>query len=260
MNEEPEETVELQALTEKEAAFVRQYTTHWNGAKAAREAGYETENARHVAFELRTKLHIKAAIEIELEKQRAENALTKEKLVEKLWSMASADPRELIDLQRVNCRHCWGEGHRYQYTPHEMAVRRADHEKKNRGSLPGDDDGFDYGGGVGFRKGREPNPECPECDGLGNDLIVAKDMRDLSPQALSILAGVKVTKEGLQVQMHDQMAAIDKLGRHFGMFVDRKVLENPDGSAVNFAPIMFNGVAAKDGEPENGGDDETPAD
>lgn len=247
MSEEPE-IDELPPLTEKEAAFVREYTTHWNGAKAVRNAGYDTDNPRNMAYSIRTKLHVKAAIEAELEKQRAVNAATKEKLVEKLWDMASADPRELIDLKRVNCRHCWGEGHRYQYTPNEMAIRRAEHEKKGRESLPGDDDGFDYGGGVGFRKGREPNPECPECDGLGDDLIVAKDMRDLSPQALSILAGVKVTKEGLQVLMHDQMAAIDKLGRHFGMFLDRKSIENPDGSALTMAPIMF--VPATGGEDE----------
>ena len=242
---------ELRKLTEKEAAFVAAYTTHWNGAKAVREAGYDTPNARNMAYEIRAKLHVKAAIDAEIEKQSKERALTKEKLIENLWLIATADPNELIEYRRVNCRHCYGEGHRHQYTDHEMSVRRADHEKKTRGSsLPGDDDGFDYGGGIGFDRTAEPNPDCPECRGVGDELIIAKDTRDLSPSARALYAGVKVTKEGLQILMHDQLAAQDKLARQFGLYVDRKVLENPDGTGVNFAPIMFAPVEPKgeDGE------------
>lgn len=232
MSEENENAVELPPLTEKEAIFVAELTTHWNGAKAARAAGANVERARNIASEWRAKPHIAAHIDAHMKKRAEESKITAEALAEHLMRIVRADPRELIDYRIVNCRHCWGGGFRYQFTDGEMDVLLKEHAK------PGAEK-FDAKGGAGFKRSRDPNPDCTECNGEGEELITPKDTRDLSPDALALYAGVKKTKDGIQILMHDKMAAADRLARHFGMFVDRKVLENPDGSALTMAPILF---------------------
>lgn len=59
---DPSEKALNQALTNKEKMFVERYLTHWNGAKAAREAGYGEKNCHTASLELRQKPYIKKAI------------------------------------------------------------------------------------------------------------------------------------------------------------------------------------------------------
>lgn len=62
----PEAKNENQALTEKEMMFVERYLTHWNSARAAREAGYcedNPDNAKIAGMEIRRKPYIKNAID-----------------------------------------------------------------------------------------------------------------------------------------------------------------------------------------------------
>ena len=54
-------------LTAREQKFVERYAVHLNGARAAREAGYSEDNARHSGCENLTKPHIKAALKPLLE-------------------------------------------------------------------------------------------------------------------------------------------------------------------------------------------------
>lgn len=56
-------------LTDKQAAFVREYLVDLNGAAAARRAGYSKESARQIATENLSKPYIRAAIEERLEQQ-----------------------------------------------------------------------------------------------------------------------------------------------------------------------------------------------
>lgn len=55
---------EFLALTEKEQKFVVAYTSHWNGNKAAIEAGYAKKSARITASQLLTKPNIKVVIDL----------------------------------------------------------------------------------------------------------------------------------------------------------------------------------------------------
>ena len=50
-----------QPLTPKEDLFLEKYLRHWNGARAAREAGYPSESAKQTAHELLTKPYFIAA-------------------------------------------------------------------------------------------------------------------------------------------------------------------------------------------------------
>jgi phage terminase small subunit len=44
-------------------------------------------------------------------------------VLEELWAIAVADPRELIEYRRTCCRHCWGLEHEYQRTTREIYGR-----------------------------------------------------------------------------------------------------------------------------------------
>ena len=49
--------------------------------------------------------------------------------------------------------------------------------------------------------------------------------RTLSPQARVLYAGVKQTKDGLEIKMHDQQKALENVARHLGMFQDKLAVE-----------------------------------
>ena len=66
-----------------------------------------------------------------------------------------------------------------------------------------------------------PHPKCPKCRGEGFGSVHAHDSRHVSQAALALYAGVKQTKEGFEIKMHDQLAALDKVAKHLGMFSDK---------------------------------------
>lgn len=138
------------------------------------------------------------------------------------WTIATADPNELIEYRRTCCRYCHGDGHRYQFTQGEWERRQAEWAQQSAKS-----DGeaspppLDPHGGTGYDARREPHPDCTECHGEGVGAIFPKDTRHLSPAARLLYAGVKQTKEGLEIKMRDQDAALVNVAKHLGMFVDR---------------------------------------
>ena len=48
--------------------------------------------------------------------------------------------------------------------------------------------------------------------------MVLCDTRSLSPAAISLYAGAKQTKEGIEVKMHDKGAALEKVFKHLGLY------------------------------------------
>lgn len=80
--------------------------------------------------------------------------------------------------------------------------------------------------------GGSDTAQCPVCRGEGTipDPWFA-DTREVPEQARRLFAGVKVTKEGIEVKTHDQMRALEMVARHLGMFTD-KVDVNVTGTLV----------------------------
>ena len=64
----------------------------------------------------------------------------------------------------------------------------------------------------------EPDPDCERCAGEGVSVPWYADTRKLSAQARALFAGVKTTKDGAQVLMHDKMAAMDRIARIIGAY------------------------------------------
>lgn len=219
---------------ETEKHFADRYLVCMCPRTAALEAGYSITTARTKAYQWVSDREHKPwlydYIQAGLEAKRGKFAITTSQVLHRLWLIASADPGELVELRRVNCRYCRGDGHLYQWREHEYLDAVAKAERKHE-PLP------EYGGGFGFDHTLEPVEGCPECNGEGVVQVNPKDTRDLSPGGRALLAGVKQSSQGLEVKMHSQLDALTKIGQHLGMFVDRKELSGPNGAPLVPAAI-----------------------
>lgn len=213
--------VEVLALTDFEAEFVREYLVDRNGTQAYMRirptAGPKT--AANEAWLLLRKPLVAGAIAGAMAAMRRNADIDAEGVVRKLCGMAGADEREIMEVRVASCRYCWGEGNRYHYTAAEFERAEAAHaaaveEEKASGD-------FDPKGGIGYNANLPPSPDCPECFGDGMPRAVFKDTRHLSEGAALLYAGVKVTRDGFEIKTHSRETAIVNLGRHFGIFDDK---------------------------------------
>ncbi len=195
---------------DQSAAYSRVYNTK-KGSGSAKTGGCE----------LMKDPRIKARI-YELDQEALKAAgMTPTKLLSELNSVITADPRELMEYYRGACRYCHGYLFDYQRTPAEY---RRDMEAyllndQARKGGPQDPLGlqFPLRGGVGFNPTLAPHPDCPECFGHGEGYTHVKDTRDLSPGAARLFAGIKQTKDGLEVKTRATDKSVELYMRHLGM-------------------------------------------
>ena len=213
--------------------FIAEYLTDGIGRRAAIAAGYSPATAASQASRLLKSVKVRS----EIAKVRARVSAKVEdatgirltRIVRELAAIALTDTRELCEYIVGACRHCHGVDFGYQSTVAEM---NCDYEKWL--AMPRKRvDEFDERGGIGFDPKIAPHPECPECAGRGIGVSVIKDTRNFSPGALALYAGVKQTKDGLQVLMHSKDAALEKLMRHLGGYaVDNKQKQSTFAEAL----------------------------
>ena len=150
------------------------------------------------------------------------------------WAIATADPNELIQAQRRCCRYCHGVGFEYQWRDVQewaeaMAQECAAAEREKREPRAVSD-----AGGFGFNHTAEPVIQCTKCRGDGVTHVQVMDTRKLSPAAKLLYAGVKVTRDGIEIKMRSQDEALANLAKALQVFGD----DNKPGVAFNF---NFNG-------------------
>jgi hypothetical protein len=212
-------------LNARQRAFVDEYIVDMNATQAAIRAGYSQKTAGSVGHEILNKPEIAAAI-AERQKDRLKRVeLDQDRIVQELWNVVTADANDLVEYRRTCCRYCWGEDFLYQRTVGEMERARIQHQKdildarEDANSPPIGP--FDEAGGIGYDIRRPPHPDCAECFGQGVGSVFVKDTRDLPPAARSMYAGVKQTKDGLEIKMHDKQGSMQLLMRHAGMLNDK---------------------------------------
>ena len=184
-----------------------------NATQAVIRAGYSAKSARQIASENLSKPHIQAAIANARTVQQQRLQIDADKVVKEAWNIVFADPRELVELRVGCCRHCYGEGHKYQRTLAEM---NADRESWIDEGKPLEE--FDEQGGIGFDARKLPLSDCPECAGAGYSRVVLKDTRYFSEKAAALYAGAKEGKYGIEIQMHDKATFAEKLFKHLGLY------------------------------------------
>jgi len=244
-------------LTPKQQRFVDEYMVDLNATQAAIRAGYSPDTAAAIGYENLQKPQIHAALQEAREAQQERTGITADRVLREIALMALADSRELVEGKKGCCRHCWGEGHRAQHTVGEQNRRMEDHAKK--GGLPAE---FDHEGGIGYNPHRPPHHDCPDCMGDGRLHVVFKDTRDFSPSAVALYAGIKTTKDGVEVKMHSKMDAIEKLAKHLGLYeLDNRQKGDPltallqslaNGNGNTFRPVANDPERAADTPPISG--------
>lgn len=200
-------------LTPKQQRFVEEYLIDLNATQAAIRAGYSARTADRIGPELLGKTWVAAAIREAQETRAQRVGLTNDEILRQLHLILMADPRELVQVKTGCCRHCWGEGYKYQRTVAEM-----NHDRERWAERGKDLAEFDELGGIGFDPLLQPNPECPECCGDGRARTVLTDTRNLSPAAAALYAGAEQTRHGIKILMHSKMEAREKAGRHTGFY------------------------------------------
>ena len=206
--------------------FCNEYLFDLNITKAAIRAKYSEKSAKQHGFVVFSRPEVKQRIEF-LKSERAKQLHIEQiDVLQRLWAIGTADPRELVKHKLVNCRFCWGEDHQYQWRDEaefENALQQAIVEEEE---IQKEDPAYSANyptdvGGYGFRRTKPPHPECPSCDGEGKGYLHLEDTSTLSESAQLLYAGAKQTKEGVEIKMHDQMAALKLVGQHMGLFKEK---------------------------------------
>jgi phage terminase small subunit len=209
-------------LNPKQEAFAREYLVDLNATQAAIRAGYSPKTAGVQGFDLLKKPQIAALVQAGRQEAQEKTGISAQMVLRHAWAIATADARELAKVKVGCCRHCYGEGHRRQRTVGEMNADREMHREKGKDPIE-----FDEAGGIGFDPHLSPHAKCPECGGDGEARVVLADTANLTPEAAVLYAGAKQGKYGIEIQMHDKQAALDKLFRHLGLYERDNEQSNP---------------------------------
>lgn len=211
----------LHELTPQQEKFAQAVASGKNQAEAYREAyplskKWKDDSVHNKASALMRHAQVSARVSV-LQAAIAERAEVKAAdVLREAYNILLADPRELVSYIVHCCRHCYGEGFRYQRTVVEFEADKLQHEiavanKKAEGE-------FNPQGGIGYDERLVPNQACPVCFGRGQGRVLVADTRNVSKQAASLYAGIKQTKDGLEVKLHSKVDVMDKLFRHFGLY------------------------------------------
>jgi phage terminase small subunit len=204
---------------------VHEYFVDFNATKAYIRAGYSEAGAGNSAWKLLNTPQIQEEIEVHKRRLLATTEATIALVLREWLDIATADPRELMQSRRGCCRHCWGIDHKREWMEHEYST--ALNEALLNNFLPPA-----FEGGLGYSPTREPHAECPKCKGEGIIRTWIADSRELSPKAAKLFAGVKQTKDGIEIKTRDQDAALDRVGKYLGMLIDRKELTGANGGPI----------------------------
>lgn len=219
--------------------FVEEYVKDRNGAQAVIRAGY-TQNARSAsvtATRLLAEPNIMELVDAEMARVSQEARVEAADVLRDWLALATADPCKVVKVRRLNCRHCWGEGHAYQWTAQEYAqacdaALDAPTKSKAKPKLP------DCSGGLGYNRAADPNPDCPECGGEGVVDVFCADLDTLTGPERKLIQSVKQTPGGgIEVKLRDQDAALSNLARYLGLLIEKRELTGKNGKPLLTASV-----------------------
>ncbi len=188
------ELVDDDGLTAQQRLFVAEYLKDNNAARAASRAGYSKKSAEQIGYQLLHKTSVAHAIAQQQKASIARTLGSADEVLAQMWQLATFDANQLSQYRRGACRYCWGFGHHYQWRDAvEFDEETAKVEGREGARLPQDT------GGYGYDHNREPNPECPRCNGDGIGQPYFADTRRLSPDAALAYSGVKLGKSGVEI-------------------------------------------------------------
>lgn len=196
-------------LSEQQMIFAHHVLDGKTRVEAYRLAGYkcEGENAYFAASQIYRNIQVRRYIYAMRKARQTRYSAELDEVIAQLTAIINADPNEIAQYRRVNCRYCWGFGHQYQWrdaVEFDEATTEAEAKEK---PAPRDD------GGYGYNQTLDPNPDCPRCNGEGRGEAVFADTRDIDGDAIHLLHGVKLGKFGIEILTADKDSARKELAR-----------------------------------------------
>lgn len=221
---------DLFMLSDKHWKFTIEYCVDFNATMAAIRAGYSEDTAGQIGHELLKRPDICAAVE----ERKATIALTAQLnpqwILERWMEIARGDPADLSRAERVNCRHCHGYDHAYQWTEHEYRKSLDDAILAGKAAP-------ECPGGLDFHPLQKPHPDCRECGGQGVERVYIADVREVTGHGRKLFAGIKMTSNGPEIKLRDQDAALKNLASYLGMSLERKEVSGPGGGPIPTANL-----------------------
>ncbi|QLA09410.1 terminase small subunit [Enterobacter ludwigii] len=202
-----EELVDIK-LSAKVKRFIAEYLKDNNATAAAARAGYSDPN---YGRQLITNPNVAQAI---AQQQKASIARTlggADEVLEQMWQLATFDANQLSQYRRGACRYCWGFGHHYQWRDAVEFEEKRLEALARKSREPVDV------GGYGYDHNREPNPECPRCNGDGIGQPYFADTRKLSPDAALAYSGVKLGKSGVEITAISRERMFEAVMKRLGL-------------------------------------------
>ncbi|ELQ4137087.1 terminase small subunit, partial [Escherichia coli] len=196
-------------LSEQQMIFAQHVVDGKTRVDAYRLAGYKCdgENAYFAASQIYRNIQVRRYIHAIRNERQKRYAAELDDVIGQLTAIINADPNEISQYRRVNCRYCWGSDHKYQWR--DIAeLLSAERKAESDGAAPPD-----TSGGIGFVDNADPNPECPRCNGEGVGEPFFADTRDLEGDARYLLQGVKLGKFGIEILTADKDSARKELAR-----------------------------------------------
>lgn len=222
-------------LRDQQEAFCQEYLADLNATQAAIRAGYKQKTAHQQGHALLRNPKVAARI-AQMKAERAERAkLTADDVLNRIAAVLQADPAKLTQHHIGCCRYCWGQDHSFQWkTEREFAeaFRKAKAKVKSDATPEELDTLPKRDGGFGYRVTRDPNPECPECAGLGVPYTRFADTDSITGPEKLLFEGVEETKEGLKFRLADKGKHLEMLAKHLGMFPSKVELSGKDGKPI----------------------------
>lgn len=219
----------MELLTNEEEKFCCDFVRGDKPTEAYRKNFPNTEKDSYHAMLMMKKRKILSRI-VDMRDAAARAAVMDgSKVIDEWTKIAMCDVNELVQYQRVNCRHCHGAEGEYHWKDeeefgHALAVA-IDAGKKE---LPHDK------GGYGFQFNGEINNDCLECFGEGVERLFLPDTRYLSPAAKSLYAGAKRTRDGIEIITRDKDAALLNLAKYFKLLApEQKGSDSGEGYEIN---------------------------
>lgn len=181
----------------RQTRFAIEYCVDYNATQAAKRAGYSETSSHDIGCQLLKNIEVLDFIKSHEQDIAIAAMVTPAWILAQYAGIAQANPDDLISGRSKPCAQCWPSGLNYD----------------------------------------DPNAECALCGGEGRLVTVLKDTSRLTGSARKLFAGLKRTKDGIEVKMRDQDGALKMLAQHAGMIVERKELSGPGGGPLNVRAI-----------------------
>ncbi|GGZ21819.1 terminase small subunit [Asticcacaulis endophyticus] len=179
-------------LTDKQKRFVEEYLIDLNATQAAVRAGYSVSTAHSIGHENLSKPEIIFAISEAQASRSKRTEITADRVLQELAKVGFANASDVVN---------WGTK--------EVAFGFTDDGKR----LPAEEIGS---------ASLVKYVDAPFVDPINRD--------DLPDDIKAAVSEVKLTKDGFAIKMHDKVGALEKIGRHLGMFKDKVELTGRDGA------------------------------